>query len=177
MLPPCTTPLHSQVPCQLQQGSFARVVHGTNKSLVRNTAAHARDNHHRAIPHARVPLEHGAGGRRAGHEDAGIVDVHHLAHLVEGVVDSGLEVLDAGGGDHAVQPLVRVGDGANDVIEGPGIAHVDARVVQRAAELLRDARAGFVEVRGGLLEAVEAVDCVVARRRVSAVVAFPCAEI
>lgn len=156
---PLSAPLHSQVPGQLQQRRLTRIVHGADQPFIRDAAGHAGDDDHGAVAAAGVPLEHGAGGAGTRHEDAAVVDVHHVAHLLDGVVDGRLELLHARRRDDAVQPLVLIRDGAHHPVQRRRVAHVDTRVRQAAAEGARDARAGVVEVGDGLLEAVEAVDC------------------
>lgn len=126
---PVPPPLHGQVPGQLQNSRLAGVVDRASHPLVGDKTRHASHEQDGALL---LVVEHLAGGGGGAVEDTVVVDVHDLVELLLGVRECWLEVVDACGGNEAVQPAVLLGDFGEDTVCFGGVAHVDPVVVQAA---------------------------------------------
>ena len=165
-------PFGGQTPRELDDSGFGSVVGGTDQALVylsglldrfcpskadlENTypigdsCTHACD--HRNAPSV-AELDHLLGDGLRGHEDAGNVDVEHQVRVFGRVFQRGRFLLDAGSGDEAVHPSMRLRDGLDARVELVDIPHVDLAVVQCRPELFCRALLYAVEV-GGLVASV-----------------------
>ena len=146
-----TAPLHSQRAGKLDNSSLGGIVHGRGHTFVSNKPAHGRNEQDRAFL---LEIEHLAGccGRRVEH--AIVVDAHYLVERLLGVFQCGLEVIDARGGDEAVQALFLRGDRCEGVVDFGVVANVDFDVLQGGAVFCFCLFFGLKEVRVGCLEAV-----------------------
>lgn len=130
---PLPSPLHRQGPRELDHSRLGRVVHGRGHALVGDEPAHACNEQDGPFP---LVLEHLARGCGRGVEDAVVVDLHDFVQGRLGMFQGALQVVDACGGDEAVQPLIAGGDFGEDVVDLGFVAHVDASVFQSAAVFL-----------------------------------------
>lgn len=128
-----TAPFHSKGARELHHGSLGRVVDGRGHALVGDEAAHAGDEEDRALL---LVVEHLAGGGGGRVEDAVVVDLHYFVQGGLGVLEGALEVVDARGGNHAIQPLVVACNLGKDVFYFAVAADVNAAVFQESAVVL-----------------------------------------
>ena len=128
-----TAPFHSKRARELDHGCLGGVVDGRGHALVGDEAAHAGDEEDRALL---LVVEHLAGGGGGRVEDAVVVDLHHFVQGGLRVLQGALEVVDAGGGNHAVQPLVVACNLGEDVFYFGLAADVNAAVFQQSAVVL-----------------------------------------
>ena len=152
---PMTPPLHRQRARELDDRRLGRVVDGRRHALVGDEAAHAGDEQDGALL---LVVEHLAGGGGGGVEDAVVVDLHDFLEGDLRVLERALQVVDAGGGDEAVEALVAAGDVAEERVHFCVVADVDLVVLEVAAVFALGVLFGGVEVGVGLVEAVQAVD-------------------
>ena len=122
---PQGSPLHGEVPRQLDQGRLGRVVHGAEEALVGDGAGHARDEADAAVA---LVLEHLACRGRGGHENGRVVDLHHAAGVLDRVLEGGRDLLDGRGGDGAVEAPVLARNLVNDGLEIGCVGHIDLAV-------------------------------------------------
>lgn len=150
------SPFHRQVPAELDNSRLGGVVHGRGHALVRNKPGHAGNKKDGALL---LVVEHLPSGGGGAVEDTVVVDVHYFVQHLGAVLEGGLEVVDACGGDKTVHAAVVGGDFAEDGVCFFRVAHVDAVVVQTAAVVLVCVL--FCELIVGVwgCEAVETVDC------------------
>lgn len=148
---PLPPPFHRQRPRKLDDSRLGRVVHGRGHALVGDEPAHARNEQYRPLP---LVIEHLArcGGGRV--EDAVVVDLHDFVQGRLRVFEGALQVVDACGGDQAVQPLILRGDFREDVVDLWCVAHVDASVFQGAAVFFFGLAFGGFEFGVGFFEPV-----------------------
>lgn len=152
-------PLHGEAPPELDDGRLGGVVYGGRHALVGDEPAHAGDKEDG--PPALV-VEHLPRGRGGRVEDAVVVDLHDFVQLVLVVVDRALQVVDARGGDEAVQPLRLGRDGCQRIVDVDVVTDVDAAVLEEAAVGGFGALLGCVEFGVGAFKAVHAVYSIVA---------------
>ena len=97
---------------------------------VGHCAAHGSDHGDAA---AVAPADHLFRDGLGGHEDSGDVDFEHHVGVCLGVVERGSLLLDAGGGDQAVQSPLRIADALDDLVQALYVPHVDLAVVEGVA--------------------------------------------
>lgn len=93
-------------------------------------AAHGGDHGDAA---AVAPADHLFGDGLRRHEDSGDVDLEHHVGVCLRVIESGGFLLDAGGGDQAVQSSLGVADALDDLVQALDVSHVDLAVVEGVA--------------------------------------------
>lgn len=149
-------PLHGEVARELDDGGLGRVVRGRQQALVGDEAGHAGDE---ADAAARAEAEHLARDRARRHEDARVVDRHHVRGVLGRVLGRRRDLLDPRRRDGAVEALVLVRDRGDQLVQVPRVLDVLLPVVQRPAPFRHHARQGAVPLLVGLLGAVQAVYC------------------
>lgn len=152
------SPFHRQVPAELDDSRLGGVVHGRGHALVGNKPGHASNEQNGALL---LVVEHLPSGGGGAVEDTVVVDVHDLVQHLGAVLERGLEVVDACGGDQTVHAAVVCCDFAEDGVCFFGVAHVDAVVVQTAAVVLVCVLLCELIVGVWGCEAVETVDCLI----------------
>lgn len=148
-------PFHGKAARELDDRSLGRVVDGRRHALVGNQATHAGDEQDRPFL---LVIEHLACSRGGGVEDAVEVDVHNFLHGRLGVFESGFQVVDAGAGNHAVQPLVGAGNFGKNIIHVLVTADVDTAVFQKSAKLSFTVLLGGKEFGVRAVKSVETID-------------------
>jgi hypothetical protein len=135
--------------------SGGRVNLRADEAAVGDGAAHAGDEDHAA---GALEADHLAGNCLGGHEDAGDVDAEHAVAVLGGVVQGRGLLLDAGGGEEAVDAAVLVGDTLDEGVEVGLLADIGAVVGDGGVELGLCAGGDTGKVLTGLLQAVDDVN-------------------
>lgn len=122
---------------------------------IRNVGAHTGNQRDAT---AVAESDHLLGGGLGGHEHARDVDLEHRVGVFGRVFEGGSLLLDAGGGDEAIELVVGAADLFDDVVQLGHVANVNLTVVEGGVELGGGAVLDAEEVGGGFGETVESVN-------------------
>lgn len=83
----------------------------------------------------RLVLLHFACRSLCRHEEGGVIYIEHPVDILGLIFHRGGDLKDAGGGEETIEAFSFGGDVIYELVQPSRVAHIDAMVAQRAAEL------------------------------------------